>query len=98
MMRFASVSGKQLTSGGGVQEQVQKGGKQSEPIYGIKVEKDLDIPMRDGARLKADVFRPDTEGQFPVLINMGIYQKDKLWVPPSDLEEEANPHMTWETV
>ena len=48
--------------------------------------------------LKADVFRPDGDGHFPVLINMGIYQKDKLWVPPDDLEEAPNPYMNWETV
>src|SRR5438309_10672834 len=54
--------------------------------------------MRDGARLKADVFRPKAGGRFPVIINLGSYQKDKLWVPPSDLEEAPNPHMNWETV
>jgi len=31
-------------------------------------------------------------------MNISVYQKDKLWVPPHDLEEEANPHMNWETV
>ena len=35
------------------------------PVYGIVVEKDVDVPMRDGARLKADVFRPDDDGKFP---------------------------------
>src|SRR6476661_8684894 len=64
----------------------------------MTLEKDVDIPMRDGARLKADVFRPEGDGHFPVLINMGIYQKDKLWIPPPDLEEKPNPHMNWETV
>jgi putative CocE/NonD family hydrolase len=64
----------------------------------VTIEKDVDVPMRDGAILKADVFRPDADGQFPVLINMGIYQKDKLWIPPPDLEEKPNPHMNWETV
>src|SRR5512144_2957972 len=63
----------------------------------MTLQKDVDIPMRDGARLKADVFRPEGEGQFPVLINMGIYQKDKLWVPPHDLEEKPNPYMNWES-
>ncbi|HKA82121.1 MAG TPA: CocE/NonD family hydrolase [Xanthobacteraceae bacterium] len=71
---------------------------QSEPTYKLKIEKDVDIPMRDGAMLKADVFRPDGDGHFPVLINMGIYQKDKLWIPPDDLEEKPNPYMNWETV
>jgi len=83
-----------------VQEQVatRRQTKPSEPTHKLKVEKDVDIPMRDGAVLKADVFRPDGEGQFPVLINMGIYQKDKLWIPPPDLEEKPNPYMNWETV
>jgi uncharacterized protein len=33
--------------------------------------------MRDGARLKADVFRPDDAGEFPAILNLGPYQKDK---------------------
>jgi uncharacterized protein len=68
------------------------------PVYGIVVEKDVDIPMRDGARLKADVFRPDDAGTFPAILNLGPYQKDKLWVPPGNLEEKPNPLMNWETV
>ena len=35
------------------------------PSTGILIEKDVDVPMRDGARLKADVFRPDDGGKFP---------------------------------
>jgi predicted acyl esterase len=70
----------------------------SQPRYDLIIEKDLEIPMRDGARLKADVFRPKAGGRFPVIINLGAYQKDKLWVPPADLEEAPNPHMNWETV
>ena len=81
-----------------MQEQVAAREETSEPRYKMKIEKDVDIPMRDGAKLKADVFRPDGDGHFPVLINMGIYQKDKLWIPPPDLEEKPNPHMNWETV
>jgi len=41
--------------------------------YGIAVEKDVDVPMRDGARLKADVFRPDAAGAFPAILNLGPY-------------------------
>ena len=65
---------------------------------GIVVEKDVDVPMRDGAHLKVDVFRPDAPGAFPAILNLGPYQKDKLWIPPSNLEEEPNPLMNWETV
>jgi len=70
----------------------------SQARYDLAIEKDLEIPLRDGARLKADVFRPKSGGRFPVIINLGAYQKDKLWVPPADLEEAPNPYMNWETV
>ena len=52
----------------------------SQPRHDLIIEKDLEIPMRDGARLKADVFRPKSGARFPVIINLGSYQKDKLWV------------------
>jgi predicted acyl esterase len=68
------------------------------PAYGIVVEKDVEIPMRDGARLKADILRPDDGGRFPAIMNLGPYQKDKVWIPPDDLEEKPNPLMNWETV
>ena len=32
------------------------------------------------------------------ILNLGPYQKDKLWVPPDTLEEKPNPYMNWETV
>jgi len=70
----------------------------SRPRHDLVVEKDLEIPMRDGARLRADVFRPRSSGRVPVIINLGSYQKDKLWVPPPDLEEKPNEYMNWETV
>ena len=70
----------------------------SQPRYDLTIEKDLAIPMRDGARLAADLFRPKSGGRFPVILNVGAYQKDKLWVPPADLEEAPNPYMNWETV
>ena len=68
------------------------------PPTKLLIEKDVDVPMRDGARLKADVFRPDDGGKFPAILNLGPYQKDKLWVPPPQLEEKATPNMNWETV
>lgn len=70
----------------------------TQPRHDLLIEKDVEIPMRDGARLKADVFRPKATACCPVIINLGSYQKDKLWVPPPDLEEAPNPDMNWETV
>ena len=65
------------------------------------VEKDVAVPLRDGSIIRADVFRPafankaDDE-KCPIILTTGPYQKDKLWTPPPDLEEKANPYMNWE--
>ena len=40
------------------------------------LEKDVAVPMRDGALLRANVFRPDAAGRFPVLMTLGPYGKD----------------------
>jgi predicted acyl esterase len=63
--------------------------KVSEPReYKLIIEKDVQIPLRDGTVLYADLFRPDGgDERFPVIMNIGPYQKDRLWVPPPDLEE-----------
>ena len=61
--------------------------------YKLIVEKDVVVPLRDGAILYADVYRPDGGSErFPAIMNIGPYQKDKLWIPPDDLEEKANPY------
>jgi putative CocE/NonD family hydrolase len=66
--------------------------------YALIVEKDVCIPLRDGTVLCGDIFRPDGDDErFPVIMNIGPYQKDRLWVPPPDLEEAPNPYMNWET-
>src|SRR5262249_4234385 len=70
----------------------------SPPAPAMVIDKDVDVPVRDGARLKADVFRPTDDGRYPAILNLGPYQKDKLWVAPDSLEEKPNPHMNWETV
>ena len=72
--------------------------KAAATAYKLLIEKDVDVPMRDGALLKADLFRPDDGGKFPAILNLGPYQKDKLWIPPPTLEEPATPRMNWETV
>jgi uncharacterized protein len=64
----------------------------------IVIEKDVEVPMRDGARLMADVFRPQGDAKVPAILNLGPYHKDKLWVVPDTLEEKPNPYMNWETI
>ena len=37
-------------------------------VLGIVEEKDVDVPMRDGVLLRANVFRPDAQGEFPAIL------------------------------
>ena len=62
------------------------------------LDKNVDVAMRDGANLKADIFRPLDDGKYPAILNFGPYQKDKLWTTPPTLEEKGNEYMNWETV
>src|SRR5216683_1422862 len=41
----------------------------------IIIEKNIDITMRDGCVLKADIFRPDIPDKLPVLLNRTPYDK-----------------------
>jgi len=54
------------------------------------LDKDVAVPMRDGAVLRANVFRPDDSGQFPVLMTFGPYGKD---VHLSQFMPEAWDHL-----
>ncbi len=42
--------------------------RESRAEYGIKYEKNVPGTMRDGTTLYADVYRPDSAGQFPVIL------------------------------
>ncbi len=64
--------------------------------YAVLVEKEVDVPMRDGVRLKADIFLPQDSGKFPATLNFSPYQKDKLWRVPET--EAQNEWMNWETI
>ncbi|MBT8002643.1 MAG: peptidase S15, partial [Rhodospirillales bacterium] len=39
-------------------------------------EKDVGIAMSDGIVLRANVFRPADDGNYPVVMAMGLYGKD----------------------
>ncbi|MBI4922235.1 MAG: CocE/NonD family hydrolase [Devosia nanyangense] len=39
-------------------------------------ERDVAVPMRDGVRIVADVYRPDADGPFPVLLAFGAHSKE----------------------
>ena len=63
----------------------------SQPKYGIKVEKEVYVTMRDGVRLAIDIFRPDARGKFPALLAMSAYGKDEveLLIAPQPLAKSA---------
>ena len=63
----------------------------SQPQYGIKVERDIMVTMRDGVRLAVNVFRPDAPGTFPALLAMSGYGKEEmeLLMPPQPLSRSA---------
>jgi uncharacterized protein len=52
-------------------------------MIGIITEKDVPIPVRDGLKLAANVWRPDKPGKFPVIMAFTAFAKDVLWSPHS---------------
>ncbi len=70
----------------------------SDPII---FEKDVAIPMRDGAVLRANIYRPNTSERFPVIMTVGPYGKD-LHFEDFDAGayaqiDEHGPYLNWET-
>ena len=43
--------------------------------YPLKVERGIPVKMRDGVILRGDIFRPDAEGRFPVLLQRTPYRR-----------------------
>ncbi len=60
----------------------------------MQIDWDVDIKMDDGTVLKADVFRPVSEGLFPVLLSYGPYAKGLAFQEgyPSAWERMAEQH------
>jgi predicted acyl esterase len=76
----------------------------------IALDHDVDVPMRDGAKLKANVFRPQAEGRYPVLMTLGPYGKDLHFMynspdpwknitenHPEVFRDSSGKHMAFET-
>jgi hypothetical protein len=47
----------------------------TERAAGMLIEYDVAVPMRDGARIYIDVYRPQIDGKYPVLLAWGPYGK-----------------------
>lgn len=46
------------------------------PPSGVRFDRDVAVPVRDGTTLRANVFRPEAEGRYPVLLCAQPYGKD----------------------
>ncbi len=57
------------------------------PPYNVQMESDVAVPMRDGVTLRADVYRPQADGPFPVILTRTPYNKSTLDGSPSPTEE-----------
>jgi predicted acyl esterase len=66
----------------------------SETRDGMRIDWDVDITMDDGLVLKADVFRPVTDGRYPVILTYGPYAKGLAFQDgyPSAWERMATQH------
>src|SRR5579863_7377125 len=62
----------------------------SQPRFGVKAEKRIQVTMRDGIRLSVDVFRPDGDGEFPALLAYSPYWNEGQYLPVPP----GNPHPT----
>ncbi|MEP9375606.1 CocE/NonD family hydrolase [Aquabacter sp. CN5-332] len=78
---------------------------------GMKIEWDVPIPMSDGVVLRADVFRPIADGNYPVVLSHGPYAKglsfqegfkgnwDRMVAAfPEIMEGTTNKYQNWELV
>src|SRR5579864_5595117 len=56
--------------------------------YPVKVERAVSVKMRDGVILRGDIFRPDAEGKFPVLLQRTPYRR-ATWGYDVDFAQRA---------
>ena len=78
---------------------------------GMRIDWDAPIPMDDGVVLRADVFRPVADGEYPVILSYGPYAKGLSFqegykgnwarltkAAPEVLEGSSNKYQNWELV
>ena len=84
----------------------------SEVRDGMRIDWDVPIEMEDGIVLRADVYRPDKAGKFPVIMTYGPYAKGLAWQDdlykgswelfsgehPDAVAGSSNLYQSWETV
>ena len=89
-----------------------KDGSWTELRDGMRIDWDLPITLPDGTVLRADVYRPNKKGEFPVIMTMGPYGKGLAWQDelyattwnlfsadhPDAIKDSTNKYQSWETV
>ncbi|HUN61261.1 MAG TPA: CocE/NonD family hydrolase [Candidatus Sulfotelmatobacter sp.] len=60
-------------------------------LYPVKVQRNVEIKMRDGVILRGDIFRPAVDGKFPVLLQRTPYRKTP-WGYDIDFAQRAASH------
>jgi hypothetical protein len=55
----------------------------------VIVERDVEMPMRDGVVLRADVYRPQNGGPQPAVLNRTPYDRSLRLTPPAALDPET---------
>lgn len=84
--------------------------QRTEHTHGMRIDWDVPVPMSDGAVLRADIFRPDDTGRYPVLMTLGPYGKGlafqegfaAMWnrlatAYPDAVANSTNDYQVWET-
>ncbi|MCC6887301.1 MAG: CocE/NonD family hydrolase, partial [Hyphomicrobiales bacterium] len=83
----------------------------SEVRDGMRIDWDVPIKMDDGVEMRADVFRPNDDGKYPVILSYGPYAKGLSfqegykanWLRvtkanPEILTQSSNKYQNWELV
>lgn len=90
----------------------RKDGSWTEIRDGMRIEWDVPIKLRDGAVLRADVYRATKKEKYPVIMTMGPYGKGLAWQDelyattwklfssehPDAINNSTNKYQSWETV
>lgn len=83
---------------------MSKGNQHNPPVSGylpqakyeaMAWDRDVMVPMRDGLRLCADVYRPDADGRFPALLAIAPHNKE---LQNPELAGALPPQPAWSTV
>ena len=71
---------------------------QADPSIGILCEYNIKIPARDGVMLECDIYRPDKEGQYPVILSLAPYlrQNNRMSMHGVDAEDRGGVGTTLE--